>query len=143
MSPFDREIAARTGYAEASSEGRDGLRAVIHVINNRAKQRGWSLAEVCMHGPAFSCWNALLTIRDKVVANPDRIRVVKAADNDPVLVMAREIVDKVVDGGDNDLTSGATHYYVLNTPAPDWAASMQCCGIIGKHVFYKERSVSA
>lgn len=148
MTPFDREIAARTGYGEASGEGWIGILAVINVVNNLAKLHGRSLAETCLHGPVFSCWNALLTIKGETIANPDRVRVAKAADDDVILVQCRQAVDKVVGRGDNvvplepptpDPTDGATHYFVVGTPSPPWAAAMQCCGIIGRHVFYKEK----
>lgn len=143
VTPFDREIVARTAYGEASSEGWMGILAVVNVINNRARLHGISLAEVCLQGLQFSCWNAVLNGKN----NPDRMRMARAADDDVVLAQCRDAVDKVVGRGDNvvpltlpipDPTDGATSYFVVGTPAPEWAASMHCCGIIGKHVFYKD-----
>ena len=133
LTPFILELMARTAYGEASGEGYDGQRAIIHVIYNRAEQHKFSPLEAILHGPAFSCWNALLEVNGKTVANPDRIRIARAAEDDPVLVQCRALA---ADPG-ADLTDGATNYHVIGLK-PDWAASMQCCGIIGKHVFYKD-----
>lgn len=135
MTHFDLEITARTAYAEASDQGWIGILAVVNVINSRAKQRGHTLAEVCLQALQFSCWNALLDGKN----NPDRMRMARAEDDDVILVQCRAAVDKTVGSGDilPDPTDGATSYHVVGL-TPDWAASMVPTVVIGRHSFYKE-----
>lgn len=130
MTPFDKEIAARTLWMEARGEGSDGLRAVAHVIQNR----GRTAAYVCLKSLIFSCWNA----KDGDGPNRNREHMAALPDDDSMLVMCRSIVDNPGD----DLTDGATNYHAVGLH-PDWAASMQYCTTIGHHAFYKERHVSA
>lgn len=129
MTPFDREIAARTVWGEARGESDGGKRAVVHVLLNRLATGRWkTLAGVCMASKQFSCMND---------GDPNRIKLFEAS--------AEDLADcfVAVDNPGDDPTFGAEYYYALTIQAPSWVAAMQCCGIIGKHVFYKEKNVSA
>lgn len=125
MTPFDREICARTIWGEARGESADGQRAVMHVLLNRLATGRWkTLAGVCMASKQFSCMND---------SDPNRIKLFEVSDAD----LAAQFV--AVDNPGDDPTFGAEYYYVVSIPAPPWSAAMQCCGIIGKHVFYKDK----
>lgn len=130
MTRFDLEICARTIWGEARGETPEGQRAVMHVLLNRLATGRWkTLAAVCLASKQFSCWND---------SDPNRIKMCEASDKDLWAAFA------IVDNPGDDLTFGAEYYYTLAIKPPPWAADMQRCGIIGKHVFYKEKpNVSA
>lgn len=131
MTPFDREVMARTMWGEARGEGREGIRAVGHVINNRMKSGKWyggkTLAAVCLRGKQFSMWND---------TDKNRLAVCELPDDDPTLNLCRSLCDDIVNG-DEDPTFGATHYYSTSIPTPAWAISGQMTLHIGKHKFYR------
>jgi spore germination cell wall hydrolase CwlJ-like protein len=59
--PFDTQgVLARTLWAEARSQGGEGMHAVANVILNRAAQPDWwgkDIRSVCLAPYQFSCWN--------------------------------------------------------------------------------------
>lgn len=128
MSNFDREIAIRTIWGEARSEGEAGMRAVAHVLLNRFNSGRWgkSWAEVCLWPVQFSCWNT---------TDPNREKIAALADSDPLL---DQIADWLEDAqtGTPDPTNGSTHYYAAGTPVPNWSFHGRFQVQIGKHRFY-------
>jgi N-acetylmuramoyl-L-alanine amidase len=135
MTPFDREIMARTLWMEARGEPREGIRAVAHVINNRVKSGRWkykgktSHALVCLGDRQFSAWNA-----DSADANREAMAVLD--DDDAVLQLCRGVVDMVA-AGDDDPTFGATHYYNADLAQPAWGRTAELTVKIGHHRFYR------
>lgn len=123
---FDKCSAALCAWREARGEGRDGIRAVIHVIANRAKLWNKTWPEVIYQHLAFSsmtygrdpqlCW----------VPHPP----------DPVFNDCYEIAELIHGGGDFDLTNGATHYFNPQVVMPEWASAMKKVASIGHHDFY-------
>lgn len=124
MTPFDREIAARTIFGEARGETADGKLAVMHVLLNRLAAGRWkTLAAVCMASKQFSCMND---------GDPNRIKLFS--------VSAEDLVDEyvAVDNPGDDLTLGAEYYYAVGIQPPPWVSAMAKTVVIGRHVFYKE-----
>lgn len=108
---------------------RDSLRAILHVIDNRAKLNKQSWAHVVFQWEQFSSITAPgdMQIRtDKVPEYPDQI-----------FAECYEIAASIANGGDFDLTSGATHYFNPGMVLPAWAVGMTKVATIGHHDFYK------
>ena len=125
---FDKWSAALSAWREARGEGRDGLRAVIHVIANRAAMHNKSWAQIVYQKLQFS----------SMTYGQDPQLSVIPIQPDPVFVNCYEIADLIKNGGDFDLTQGATHYFADSIPMPDWAKGMTETIKIGHHTFYKE-----
>jgi len=123
---FDTFCAALCAWKEARGEGRDGLRAVIHVIANRATLRNQTWAEVVYAPLQFSSMTYPHDPQLALVPKPP----------DAVFVDAWEIADLISGGGDFDLTNGATHYFNPSVVLPTWAATMVKTATIGHHDFY-------
>lgn len=126
-SEFQKYVAALCAWREARGEGHDGIRAVIHVIANRASRRGLSWAQVVYERLQFSSMTApgdpQLTL---VPHNPD-----------PAFEDCYAVADLIYSGGDFDLTDGADHYFNPHVVLPGWAAAMTKTATIGNHDFYK------
>jgi hypothetical protein len=103
-SPRDYDIAVRTMLGEAANQGRDGLAAVAHVLQNRARDSRWggSIADVALAPKQFSTWN------EGAGGNSIPRSV---SPNDPQYQLALEIAREVAEGRIPDMTMGATHYY--------------------------------
>lgn len=115
MTPADIATAAATLWGEARGEGPEGLRAVWHVIQNRAAARKQTIEAVCRAPKQFSCWNA---------NDPNRAgcEVVERAVREVLTISA-------------DPTDGAKHYCTTDS-APAWAAGLTACVTIGRHKFF-------
>lgn len=124
---FEKWCAALCMWREARGEGRDGLRAVCHVINNRSKLHNKSWAQIVYQPLQFSS-----------MTYPKDGQLCKVPDSpDPHFVDCYEIADSIFNGGDFDLTNGATHYFNPSIVLPAWANSMTKVAMIGAHSFYK------
>ena len=128
---FQKWCAALTMWREARGEGQDGMRAVGHVIDNRAKLHGLSWAQVVYQRLQFSSMTA--------PGDPQLTTVPIVPD--PQFNDAYAIADAIMAGNDEDNTDGAISYYATSIPAPYWAASMVQTVQIGKQIFFKERTV--
>jgi len=128
---------ALTVYYEARGEAVVGQKAVVKVILNRAKAKGWEVKEVVNARKQFSCYNngltsALLHIKEIPV----------------FIAIWQTVQDAAKEWDRGDRIGGATHYYELHgvTNAsgkltgkpPYWAASMTPCCVIGRHQFLRE-----
>ena len=125
----EREVFAKTVYAEARGESEEGQRWVAWVIKNRARMnRGYwggnSIKGVCLRNGQFKCWNNIGDIEIGEQGVYGRIC---------------QLTNKIYDAPHhNDPTDGADHY---NNPAkegyPSWTTNCKVIKTIGNHVFYK------
>lgn len=124
------DIMARTIWGEARSEGVNGMRGVGHVIMNRAKLNTWygrTTKEVALKEYQFTAWN---------INDPNRVKMLNVTKDDPQFKQAIEIATNIINGVDDDLTGGATHYHTKQIN-PYWASSMKELGTVGNHVYYR------
>ena len=107
----DIELMARVMWLEARGEGPDGMRAVGHVMKNRAGFVGFpkTLRAVILQPNAFSC---LLSNDPEFGTEP------KAGD--PQHAFCAEIAPKILDGTDADPTNGAHFYINYATATSSW-----------------------
>jgi len=96
-----------TVLGEARGEPTEGKEAVAHVVVNRTRRHGKSVAEVVLAPWQFSCWNA---------EDPNKLFltevIAKAGQNVPLGVWASCWVAAIhaLSGQSADPTQGATHY---------------------------------
>lgn len=126
---FQKWCGALVAWREARGEGRDGMRAVLHVVANRAKAQNKSWAQIIYQKMQFS---SMTYGGDPQLANIP----VKP---DPQFMDAYEIADLIFNGGDYDLTEGATFYFATSIPRPAWSDNMIQTAQVGHHLFFKER----
>ena len=131
---FDIWAASLCAWREARGEGgadanakRDSLRAVIHVIKNRADKSGKSWAYEVFRRLQFSSMT--------YPHDPQLCLVPEQPDS--VFTDCFEIATTIMDGGDFDLTQGATHYFADTIPMPEWAKTMTQTAKFGHHIFFK------
>jgi spore germination cell wall hydrolase CwlJ-like protein len=132
----DRDILARTLWAEARGEGLPGQVAVGCVIRNRVndgKDRSWwgeGYTGVCLKPYQFSCWNK----------NDPNYPYLSGAKPIPPkqFAQAQRAADLVISGVEPDMTKGATHYYATTMPKPPvWVQGATETFRLGNHVFFK------
>lgn len=127
------DIMARTIYGEARGEGERGMMAVACVILNRAKKPSWwgkDIDSVCKAKWQFSCWNP---------NDPNLPKLLSVTKADPSFADACAIAAEADAGKLQDITNGATHYFVTKMKNPPrWAAGRTPCAVIGSHSFYKD-----
>lgn len=130
---FQKYMAAFTAWREASNQGRDGLRAIIHVIDNRAKdpRNRWpkSWAAIVWQFLQFSS----ITAPGDPEVRADRVPIFP----DSIFADSYDIAGVIQSGGDFDLTNGATHYFNPSVVLPTWARTMTKVASIGQHDFYR------
>lgn len=108
------DCVADTVYYEARGEGEEGMRAVAHVIYNRAEKEGVS--------PCI------------IVNRPAQFATGPSRPGDYFWQQALRIAQNP----GPDLTNGATHFHNL-TVRPYWIRSLIVTFRFGGHIFYKER----
>jgi spore germination cell wall hydrolase CwlJ-like protein len=135
----DREILARTIYGEARGEGSIGMLAVGCVVMNRVNHPRYysdtdgdkipTIHEVCLYPYAFSCWN---------INDPNRDKLIQVTEDDKYFALALQIADRIIEGNYQDITNGATFYYVRGSKKPKWAnePTARISAEIGQHIFY-------
>ncbi len=138
---YDRDVflVAMTAFAEARSEGVSGIRAQIHSVINRYREKDWdagkSLAATVLKPYAYSAWNS---------KDPNRVEACSVAMNNTLMQMCINETEMAISGRTDDPTGGATHYYVKGSPEPDWvtgagrAPAATFTVQIGRHLFYKD-----
>lgn len=133
-------ILAQTLMGEARGEGYEGMRAVAHVIRNRANSGRFPSdpVSVALQPYQFSTWNS-----GEGGNNPGRF-----GPGTPGYEDAVRAVEAVFNGNDPDPTGGATHYWApRGMPGgrdPYWAASetTQYGRLpIGNHIFLPQAPV--
>ncbi|MCI0994116.1 cell wall hydrolase [Pseudomonas corrugata] len=136
VSEKDRDILARTLWAEARGERLAGQLAVAWTIRNRVEDgraKSWwreGYAGVCQAPYQFSCWNK----------NDPNYPYLSGAKEIPPkqFEQAKRAADLVISGAEPDITKGATHYYATSIPAPAWAARATQTLRLGNHLFFKD-----
>ena len=134
----DEEIIAITLIGEARGEGEAGLYAVGCVIQQRAQEKGLTLAQVCLQNKVnkrgvrvwqFSCWN------DKPYIETMK-RLLKA--DTKQAKYSKRIARAMCAGGKltQSFTGHANHYHATYV-SPYWIKGYKPTKSIGKHLFYK------
>jgi len=133
----DQMILALTMWAEARNQGKQGMRAVGHVIKNRAdadqpRLFGQGIKGVALKDKQFSFWNDK---EPKEVA--DQVQDLDPATPDgKTWEEAYKLAGKILHGKDHDPTKGATYYHTTAVN-PSWVSAMKPTTQIADHIFYK------
>lgn len=107
------DCVANTVYYESRGEGVDGMRAVAHVILNRAKEQG---VNPCI-----------------IVRQPNQFAKGPARPKDKLWQLAKRIS---INPG-SDLTRGATYFHNY-TVRPYWIRRLVVTLQLGGHIFYRK-----
>lgn len=107
---WERCLAALCAWREARSEGIEGMRAVLHVINNRHKESGQSWAEEIAKKNQFSAMTVL----------GDSQTVVYPKETDQLFDSAMALAFLIYSQCDPDPTNGATFYWNPKTATSKW-----------------------
>lgn len=124
---YDKCEGAVAAWKEARGEGRDGMRAVLHVIANRAKLHNKTWAQIVYQPLQFTSMTYGHDPELCMVPTPP----------DAQFSLAWDLADLVYTGTDPDITNGATNYFNPKIVLPSWAAGMTKVATIGRHDFYK------
>jgi len=133
----DQMILALTMWAEARNQGLKGMRAVGHVIKNRAeadkpKLFGQGIKGVALKDRQFSFWND-----NEPEEITDQVKDLDPATPDgKTWEEAYNLAGKILKGKDHDPTKGATYYHTTAVN-PNWSNSMEPTTQIADHIFYK------
>lgn len=128
-------LLAATTWAEARSEGEDGMRAVAHVIVNRIGPRfGENLATVIYTPMQFSAWNPGDPNRP-LAQNPDRYA--RGGESLETWEAAQRIAREVLERRSVDPTGGALFYHT-RAVRPHWSGYGVGKKTIGAHIFYAD-----
>ena len=127
---FQKYTAAFCAWREASGEGREGIRGVLHVIANRALKHNKTWAQVVFQYLQFSS----ITAPGDPQIKAGRVPV----QPDAVFITCYELANSLYNGEDLDITNGATHYFADSIPMPTWAQQMTATAVIGRHKFFRE-----
>lgn len=131
-------IMALTMWGEARAHGHKGMRAVGHVILNRAKADrpmfGKGIRGVALKRRQFSCWNkgdpnreAMRNIGSLPEGSPDHRRWEEA----------KKLASDILTGKDRDITGGALFYHTTDVD-PAWATGIEPIRTVADHVFYRD-----
>ncbi|KAK9882350.1 hypothetical protein WA026_020872 [Henosepilachna vigintioctopunctata] len=125
----DKEIFAKTVYAEARGEPVEGQIWVAWVIKNRAYANksywgGRRIGDVCRHRNQFESWNGK---NDIVINEPSTYQRIKT------------LTDKIYSApAHQDPTGGSDHFHSKKmSKYPSWTKNCKQVKTIGKHIFYK------
>ena len=132
----DVHLLAATAWAEARSEGEEGMRAVAHVVVNRVGniRFGDNLSDVILHPKQFSAWNNGDPNRP-LALNPEAYA--RSGANRDSWVQAQEVAREVLEHRSIDPTNGALFYHTTAVH-PYWATGAVGRHVIGHHVFYAD-----
>ncbi|ODM98103.1 Spore cortex-lytic enzyme [Orchesella cincta] len=123
MSAYDHEVLSKTIYEEARGEPEVGQEWVGHVIMNRARQRGISIAEVCLQPYQFECWNGRA---------PGDLQIRESGAYEVSKRVARMVMNRT-----HDPTGGCDHYNNPTNENADWVNRVTFVRQIGGHHFYR------
>jgi len=130
---YDKTVLKLLGYREAAGEGCLGIRAVMHVVDNRV-QAGWgSWLHVITAHNQFSSMSVL----------GDGQTIVWPIWEDPTFLECDDLAEKVYTHTDtDDPTNGALYYYNPKTATSQWfidniVNKKQKVAVIGHHEFFR------
>lgn len=132
VSAQDLDTAVRTVFGEARGESFIGMKAVAHVLINRAeaRHRGTNLHECATARWQFSCWNE---------NDPNRAKILAAGYGDTRMTKcARAVIEAIEEHViGHDPTKGSLHYHVKGmSKPPKWAEGHTPAVVIGAHAFF-------
>jgi spore germination cell wall hydrolase CwlJ-like protein len=130
---FDKFSAALCAWREARGNGREGMRAVLHTIANRAAMRHQSWAEVVYAHLQFS---------SMTYSGDPQLSTIPVAP-DPTFVECYDLATLVYSGTDPDLTGGAWIYFASTMPRPRWAVGIIQTLAVGDQLFFKSAPTEA
>ncbi|WP_107834513.1 cell wall hydrolase [Opitutus sp. ER46] len=130
LSDADRQTIAACLILEAASQGDFGMRAVMSVIRNRARELPELFVPTVMKGKQFSALNSVTSGRESLR------RLVARAQRDRMWPVALRIVDEAAGPKWHDPTGGATHY-TRTGERTTWTRSLARTTTIGRHAFYR------
>lgn len=142
--PEDLENVVRTICCEAPHEPPSGIKAAVHVIKTRVKERDLSYTEVVGQNGLtpkgyrvwqFSCWAPWIPDNLKRLRDEPR-----KALGDAKYTEIEWIVRGVISGELSNPFPGANLYYSRCSIAPpSWTYRSEFLGCIGCHCFYKSK----
>ena len=138
---LDTDIVAATIIGEAGGESYEGMQAIKNVLQNRANNKGTTLAGEALRPKQFSMWNkatAGVNVADDFnkQGRPKKIQAIidmykKHSKWSTAVALAKKKI--------KDITGGATMYYASGGPQkispPYWAKNWKDSVIIGNHTF--------
>lgn len=131
LSSYERQIVTAVLVLEAADQGEEGMRAVLHVIDNRAGHDPYRAIGVVARRKAFSCLNSVTSQK-----NRDYGPVLRRAMRDRAWQTAMRLVRDYEAGRlGPDITDGATHY--CTHPPAAWERAFTFVAQIGDHRFYR------
>lgn len=135
LTDYERNIVAAVLVLEASSEGRDGMAAVLNVIYNRAGRQMDRVIPETVRRNQFCSLRGVAGAR-----NPDYGPILARAYRQPESFRtAMSLVQELELDMLRDNTFGATHFHTVSIPPPYWVRDMRYLLTIGRHRFYSER----
>jgi N-acetylmuramoyl-L-alanine amidase len=128
---FKKSMLALVLWREGENQGREGMRAIGHVIANRVSggqgdwldviEAKWQFSSISAPG------DATLTKWPRQNGNYADAMAFETA---------MQIADLIMSGTDPDITQGATHYANLHVCDPKWAHTLLKTAEIGAHTFF-------
>lgn len=150
----DLKYLALTMWGEARSHGEEGMRAVGHVIKNRADHQRWEhdIKGVVKARKQFSCWNPgdpnkkkmeqMLEIERMFQEQPEGFdkweqKFMQSSEFQEYKAYqkAKELARAILKDRDSDPTKGALFYHTTAVN-PDWARGQEPIAKVANHVFY-------
>ena len=129
-------IIARTLYAEAREDGKDGYKNVATVIYNRAKGNKADFVNVIKTASQFSCWNKMTS--SEWSPSGFKVRAPKSAasnsENKQLWEDAKAIAASMLNGTFKPL-GNANHYYNPAKASPTWGPQLTGVKTVGSHKF--------
>lgn len=139
VNPEDLKMLALTMWGEARNQGEEGMRAVGHVIKNRADENKPNLFGAGIKGVAtashqFSAWNKGDPNRQKM-NNIDKLD--PSSEDYSTWQKAQRLAANILTGRDPDPTKGSLYYHTTAVN-PRWARNIDPVVKIGSHLFYND-----
>lgn len=128
---FPDDIAIHTLWGEARGEPDEGVKAVAHVIINRALDGRWgpNAGTVCLWPWQFSSWNH---------SDPNWRQMLFVSDSDTQLLRCEQLWYAAKT--EPDPLGGACFYYADSmAEPPNWAEPMTETAHIGHHHFLRDK----
>lgn len=142
--PADKRCLALVAYAEAVSEGKPGMAAVIRVMHNRVRDPRFpeSACAVARHRGQFQAIEESPRYKQALKA-PHRIDLARtlSADTSFERMMLRQVSELALDrklARDRDPTGGALYFVnpeMMDPSRCPWFAKLKRTTVIGQHVF--------